>query len=273
MTSPMWNYRLTYTVVYPWLHHLAPELRNPDSRLPPFPVLLSSPSLFFSVIHSPHIRTCSTIPKWTTNEWQDRYIILRCICDVLPFNFFPECLKITARCVFIILTVVTSSRHLHVPCTSSISPFTWNQESKCLCDRKGFSNKSKCPNLYVPSSVAQGWFHKNWLCHRDVINETSVFSLRVHSCHAGSDVVSSPDLTLSRRRGSGDHWMFPWLCWVSSLNLMTTFLWCSDVWLARVNMLPISLACSELRQLTHPQWYPDPLPRTRLWSGTRLAVL
>ena len=123
----------------------------------------------------------------------------------------------------------------------------------------------------MPNSVAQGWFHKNWLYHRDVINETSVFSLRVHSCHAGSDVVLSPDLTLSRRKEFGDHWMLPWLCWVSSLNLMTTFLWCSDVWLARVNVLPISLACSELRQLTHPQWYPDPLPRARLWSGEKTS--
>lgn len=34
---PMWNYRLTYIVVYTWLHHLAPELRNPDSRLLPPP--------------------------------------------------------------------------------------------------------------------------------------------------------------------------------------------------------------------------------------------
>ena len=31
-------------------------------------------------------------------------------------------------------------------------------------------------------------------------------------------IVSCPDLTLSRRKGSGDHWVISWLCWVSSLD-------------------------------------------------------
>ena len=36
--------------------------------------------------------------------------------------------------------------------------------------------------------------------------------------HAALELVSSPDPTLSRGKGSGDHWAISWLCRVSSLD-------------------------------------------------------
>ena len=35
-----------------------------------------------------------------------------------------------------------------------------------------------------------------------------------------SDVVLCPDPNLSRGKGSGDHWVISWLCWVSKMPLV-----------------------------------------------------
>lgn len=41
-----------------------------------------------------------------------------------------------------------------------------------------------------------------------------------------------PDSTLPQGKESGDHWVFPWLCWVSSLGLLYIF---TNILLASVN--------------------------------------
>ena len=77
----------------------------------------------------------------------------------------------------------------------------------------------------IPKQCMTWYFEKNHytLSHVLQIRTFSVSSIIVqHDCaqvlYSCTGIVSCPDPTLSRGKGSGDHWAIPWLCRVSSLD-------------------------------------------------------
>ena len=105
--------------------------------------------------------------------------------------------------------------------------------------------------------------------------------------------VSCPDATLSRGKGSGDHWAISWLAESAVLILNNPMKWrvmqpcalptdlfvvsCPDPTLEASPLLCYSSHMTNGIFLTRhnqkdAQWSPDPFPRERVGLGTRLVL-